>query len=265
LVIFAKEKAGMNLIDTHAHIYLDAFHEDLKEVLNRAMESGIEKIVMPNIDASTLLPMHDTANSNPHLCIPLLGLHPTHVGENFREQLEQIFQEFNKYPYIGIGEIGIDLYWDKTFINEQISAFEYQLQMARKRDLPVVIHARNSFEEILDIVSRDEYRGLTGVFHAFTGDKNQAQRITDLGYLLGIGGILTFKNSNLSDIVKDISIEHLLLETDSPYLAPVPYRGKRNECSYLKYIAEQLAHIKNMTVKEVAELTTGNAKRLFRI
>ena len=255
----------MFLIDTHSHIYLDAFEKDIDDVIGRACEQGVGRIILPNIDAASMSAMHELSGKYPDICISLIGLHPTHVKENYRDELETIYKDLGKYPYPGIGEIGIDLYWDKTLFAEQKEAFTYQLRVAKENNLPVVIHARESFREILDIVKKEDFDGLKGVFHAFTGNSDLAREITDLGYLLGIGGILTFKNSGLDEVVKDIDLKYLVLETDAPYLAPVPFRGKRNESSYVLYVAEKLAEIKKNTVDEIAAVTSENAKRLFRL
>jgi TatD DNase family protein len=255
----------MQLIDTHAHIYLAEFSSDLSETVCRAKEKGVEKIIMPNINSASLEPMHQVALDFPEMCVPLIGLHPTSVKDNFRDELGLIFDRMKAYDYKAIGEIGIDLYWDRTFFKEQTEAFRFQLKVAREKSLPVVIHARDSFPEILAIVKEKEIKGLKGVFHAFTGNSTQAEEILDLGYLLGIGGILTFKNSPLAGVIERVGLDYIVLETDSPYLAPVPYRGKRNESSYIHYIAERLAKIKGTSIEEVAEITSQNAKKIFNL
>jgi len=253
----------MQLIDTHAHLYLENFETDTEAVIRRAMDQGVHKIVLPNIDSASLEPMHRLAQDYPEICVPLVGLHPTHVKENFWEELELIFSRTKEYAYKAVGEIGIDLYWDKTYLQQQKQVFEFQLRFAGENKLPVIIHARDSFREILDIVSREEYHGIRGIFHAFSGDQALAERIIELGYLLGIGGVLTFKNSILPEVIRNIDLDHLVLETDSPFLAPTPFRGKRNESSYICFVAEKLAEIKGISINEVAEITTINAKNLF--
>ena len=255
----------MNFIDTHSHLYLEQFNDDIDAVIKRAIDLKVNKIVMPNIDSTTIEPLHGLCDRYPELCIPLMGLHPTLVNENYKEELSVIFSQLERYLYKGVGEIGIDLYWDKTFIDQQQQAFEQQLDFAKKHDLPVVIHARESFSEIMEIIRNNKYVGLKGIFHAFTGDLALAEEIIERGFLLGIGGILTFKNSNLSEVIASVDLCHLVLETDSPYLAPVPHRGKRNESSYVTFIADCLAKIKNTDIIEIAEITTANAKRIFRI
>ena len=255
----------MHLIDTHSHIYLKDFEEDIDDVLERCREAQIQKIVLPNIDSKTIPDLHRLTDKYPSVCIPLMGLHPTHVKDNYKKELDLILSQFDTFIYKGVGEIGIDLYWDKTFQNEQTEAFIAQIRFAVKKDLPVVIHARNSNDEILEIIEKEEFKDLTGVFHAFTGNPGVASRIFRQGFKIGIGGILTFKNSGLADTVKDIAMEHIVLETDSPYLSPTPYRGKRNESSYVKLVAEKLAEVKNIPLDEVAEITTENAIELFRL
>jgi TatD DNase family protein len=255
----------MEFIDTHSHLYLKEFTPDIHETINRAILVNICKIVLPNIDSESIIPLHDLTNKYPDSLIPLMGLHPTYVKENFEKELEVIFKQFETFPYKGMGEIGIDHYWDLTYKEEQLIAFKMQLDFALKMNLPVVIHARDSFREILDVIKTPEYSTLYGIFHAFTGDNSLAEEIIGLGFKLGIGGIVTFKNSGLSEVIKKTGIEHLVLETDSPYLAPVPYRGKRNESSYIRLIAERIAEIKDIPLEKVAEITTRNAKEIFSI
>ena len=255
----------MQLIDTHSHIYLDDFRDDIDQVLHRAFDSGVGKIILPNIDSGTIRPLHVLTDKYPERLIPLMGLHPTHVKENHKEELGSILRQLQNFPYKGIGEIGIDLYHDRRFLEQQIEVFEKQLGEAIRLNLPVVIHARDSFQEILNVVKQKKYSELTGIFHAFTGDKYLAQEITSMGFFLGIGGILTFKNSNLQEVLQVIDISQIVLETDSPYLAPVPYRGKRNESSYLIHIVRKLADIKGLTPDEAGSITSGNAVRLFKL
>jgi TatD DNase family protein len=255
----------MSFIDTHAHLYLNQFDNDIDEVIKRATDVHVDTIILPNIDSASIKPLHNLAERYPDFCVPLMGLHPTHIKENYQQELTRVFSQLGQYAYKGMGEIGIDLYWDKTFLMQQQLAFEQQLDYALENDLPVVIHARDSFNEILEIVKGNRYSNLKGIFHAFTGDRNLAEEIIDLGYLLGIGGIITFKNSHLSDVIGEIDLCHLVLETDSPYLAPTPFRGKRNESSYVPIIADYLAQIKKTGIEEVAEITSANAKKLFQL
>ena len=207
--------------------------------------------------------MLDLADSNPDFFIPLIGLHPTSVKEDFQKKLEIIEYWFNKRKFAGIGEIGIDLYWDKTFINEQIEVFKIQIGWAKKRRIPIVIHVRDSFQEVFEVLQQEKEESLTGVFHSFTGNADQAAQVIDLGFKIGIGGIVTFKNSGLDVIVQNIDLQHILLETDSPWLAPVPHRGRRNEPAYITEVAARIASLHGISVEEVAQITTTNAKQLF--
>lgn len=255
----------MRLVDTHSHLYLEEFDHDIDEVIQRSIGAGVDRIVLPNIDSSTFERLHLLAQKYPVYCFPLMGLHPTHVKESYKDELEKVLNQFRLYDYKGIGEIGIDLYWDKTFLNEQIYVFEKQLSFSLEKNLPVIIHARDSFDVIFSCISRIEFKSLRGIFHAFTGNIEQAEKIIGRGFKLGIGGIVTFKNSNLTDVIKSIGLQHIVLETDSPYLAPVPCRGKRNESSYIRIIAGRIAEITEETIEHVAEITTRNAVQLFDI
>jgi TatD DNase family protein len=255
----------MQLIDTHTHLYLPEFDEDRDNVVENAVLSGIEKLLMPNIDSLSLTPMLTAENRYPGICYSMIGLHPTSVKENYLNQMKEIEKAMDTHRFIAIGEIGIDLYWDKTFIKEQIEVFRYQLSLAISKDLPVAIHSREAFEEIFTVLDEFDEKGLKGVFHAFTGDLKTARRATDMGFMLGIGGVVTFKNSKLETVVKELGPESLVLETDSPYLAPVPHRGKRNESSYICIINNKLSEIFGCRPEEIADITTTNAKRLFKI
>lgn len=253
------------LIDTHSHIYSEDFLHDRDEVLQRAYSSGVKKIILPNIDSGSIKHMLDLNDAYPHLCYPLMGLHPTSVDEDYKEELEAVEYWLAKRKFYGIGEIGIDLYWDTKYANEQKDAFRHQISLAKNYQLPIVIHVRNSFEETFKIVTEEQNGTLKGIFHCFSGDEIEAQKIIDKGFLLGIGGVLTFKNSNLDEVLKSVDLKNLVLETDSPYLSPVPKRGKRNESSYLVYVAQKIAEIYNLPVAKVAEITTANARKLFGI
>ena len=255
----------MNYIDTHTHLFLPEFDTDRDQVIANAKDAGVEKVLLPNVDSGTILPLLDLVDKFPDFCLPMIGLHPTSVKEDYEKELEVVESWLLKRKFYAIGEIGIDLYWDKTFIKQQEEAFIYQINLAKKYDLPIVIHARDSFNEIFNVVKKEIGSGLKGIFHAFTGDLEQANQIIEWGFLIGIGGIVTFKNSHLGDVVKNIDINHLVLETDSPYLAPVPKRGKRNESAYIQFIAQRIAEIKGIAVNEVARITTLNAKKLFKI
>jgi TatD DNase family protein len=255
----------MQLIDTHSHLFLHEFDSDRDQVILNAQQNGVEKVLLPNVDGSTIIDLLRLVEKYPDYCYPMIGLHPTSVTEDYKAELKKIENWLDKRKFIAIGEIGIDLYWDKTFKTQQEEAFRYQTELAKKYDLPVVIHARESFDEIFTIMDEIIDDKLKGVFHAFTGDEIQAKRIIEWGFKIGIGGIVTFKNSGLDKVVHNIDINHIVLETDSPYLAPVPHRGKRNESAYLLNIAQKIAEIKNISFKEVAEITTYNANQLFKL
>ena len=262
---FLCDKFFFMLVDTHSHIYSEDFSNDLEEVIQRAFENDVRKIVLPNIDSSSVKKMLDLADKYPQICYPQIGLHPTSVNEDYEEELELIEFWIKKRKFYGIGEVGIDLYWDKTFIAEQTDAFRRQIILAKKYELPVVVHVRESFDEVYAVLQEEKDGRLKGVFHSFTGTPEQAQLITDLGFKLGINGIITFKNNGLDQLISKIDPGHILLETDSPYLTPVPFRGKRNESSYLVYIAQKVAEIYQLPVAEITRITTENAAELFKI
>jgi TatD DNase family protein len=253
------------LIDTHSHIYSEEFIQDRDEALQRAYSSGVKKIILPNIDSGSIKHMLDLADAYPHLCYPLMGLHPTSVDEDYKDELQAIEYWLEKRKFYGIGEVGIDLYWDKKYVNEQKEAFRHQIRLAKKYDLPIIIHVRNSFNETIEIVQEEQDGTLKGIFHCFSGDASEAKKIVELGFLLGIGGVLTFKNSSLGEVIKEVQLENLVLETDAPYLSPVPKRGKRNESAFLVYVAQKIAEVYNVSVTRVAEITTTNARNLFGI
>ncbi len=255
----------MRLIDTHTHLYLEQFDSDRHGMLAAAINKGVDTFLLPNIDEHSIGPMLQLCTDFPFNCFPMMGLHPTSVGDDFEQQLQLIEQQLDKEKYIGVGEIGLDFYWDTTFKEQQIEALRFQLQLAIKHDLPVAIHTRDAFPEILDEVERAQNGKLKGVFHCFSGTNEDAGRIMNMGLLMGIGGVVTFKKSTLPEVVKSIPMEFLLLETDSPFLAPAPFRGKRNESGYLIYIAQKLAEIKGLTLEKVADATTANALQLFKI
>lgn len=254
----------MPLIDTHAHLFLEQFQTDLPEVIQRAADAGVEQFILPNVDASTIDDLTNVALQYGN-CRVALGLHPTSVRENWQTETEQILARAPEWHPIAVGEIGIDLYWDKTTLGIQTEAFVYQLQWAARHDLPVIIHSREAFGALFDIFERYGTFGVRGVFHSFTGTAAEAQRIIDYGFVLGIGGVVTFKNSGLPEVLKAIPLRHIVLETDAPYLAPTPHRGKRNEPAYLTLIAGRLAEIYPLTAEEIADRTTENAKKLFKI
>lgn len=253
------------LVDTHTHLYSSQFESDIEEVINRAIENGVERMLLPNIDSSSTEALWKVVNAHPKNCFPMMGLHPCSVDASYIKELKHVEEELATGRYIAVGEIGIDLYWDKTYLKEQITAFEQQMEWAKELNLPVAIHCRESFNEIFASVEKVQDGRLHGVLHCFTGNADQAQKCIDLGLHLGLGGVLTFKKSGVDEAIKDIPMERLVLETDSPYLAPTPYRGKRNESGYTKLVAEKLAEVKGLSLEEVAAITTQNAERLFNL
>lgn len=255
----------MKLIDTHAHLYLEDFQEDFDEVLHRLRQYQVEKVLLPNIDSGSIESMLMLEERNPELFIPMMGLHPTSVKEHYKQELSLVESWLGKRKFMAIGEIGIDLYWDKSYFQQQVDAFRTQIRWAKELSLPIVIHARDSFDEIFEVVEKENDETLFGVFHSFSGTVEQARHIIELGFHIGINGIVTFKNSNLDEVVKHIDMNHLVLETDSPFLAPEPKRGKRNESSFVFYIAEKVAKIYDLEVEEVAEKTSRNARELFNV
>lgn len=252
-------------VDTHAHIYTVDFEDDRDTMISNALQAGVRKIVLPNIDEESIDKLIALSKQYPDNCFPLMGLHPTSVSQKFRQQLKTIEKWFSVNKFYGVGETGIDLYWDTSRIKEQKEAFRIQVKWAKQLRIPVVIHVRNSFSEVWTIVSDEQDGNLKGVFHCFSGTLEEAKKITDIGFFLGIGGVVTFKNSQLHQILKQVSIQHLVLETDSPYLAPMPFRGRRNECAYLVHIARQLGIIYGMNESNIADITTSNAEKLFGI
>ncbi|HPG10993.1 MAG TPA: TatD family hydrolase [Chitinophagaceae bacterium] len=253
----------MPLIDTHSHIYLPDFKEDIVGVLQNAENEGVEKILLPAIDNSTHEQMLELEKMAPEVCLAMMGLHPCSVKENFREELKIAREHLDKRKFVAIGETGLDFYWDKTFTAEQYIAFNEQIEWAKEFDIPVVIHSRNSIDECIDVIKEQQDGRLKGVFHCFSGNEEQAGKIIDLGFYMGIGGVVTFKNSGLDKVMKEIDMKHIVLETDAPYLAPVPYRGKRNEPAYLKYIVTKISEIKGISTEEVADYTINNSIQLF--
>ncbi|HUX58373.1 MAG TPA: TatD family hydrolase [Bacteroidales bacterium] len=255
----------MQLIDTHTHLYLPEFDIDRDEVVNRAVSKGVIKMLMPNIDLHSVDLMLSASKRYPDICYSMIGLHPTSVKENYQSQLDELESLIAKHKFIAIGEIGIDLYWEKALIREQINAFQKQVAFSLDLGLPVVIHARESFPEVFSVLNEFKGQGLKGVFHAFSGSIEDAEKAISMGFKLGIGGIVTFKNSGLDKIVKETGPENLILETDSPYLAPAPYRGKRNESSYICIINQKLADIFGLSEEDVASITFSNSTRLFNL
>jgi TatD DNase family protein len=254
----------MILADTHTHLYLPEFEKDLPQAISRALNSGVKYLFIPNIDLGSVEPMLKICHQYPANCFPMLGMHPTSVKADYQTELHAIFRYLDNAPFVAIGEIGLDLYWDKTHLAEQKEAFRYQLDMALQKDLPVVIHCRESFQEIISVL--DDYRTtpLKGVFHAFSGPKEHAEEIIKRGFYLGIGGVLTYKNSKLGEVITALPLDRIILETDAPYLTPVPKRGERNESAYIPYICQKIADLRGKSSEEVGRITTENALTLFK-
>jgi TatD DNase family protein len=255
----------MQLIDTHTHLYLPEFDDDRDLVVNRAIESGVVRLLLPNVDIDSVSRMLSVGNRYPGICSPMIGLHPTSVKEDFISQIDKLENLATNYKFCAIGEIGIDLYWDQSNLEDQIKAFRKQVAFAIREGLPVVIHSRNSFPEVFMALEEFSGTGIKGVFHAFTGSVKDAERAIGMGFKLGIGGIVTFKNSGLDKVVKEIGSENIVLETDSPYLAPMPHRGKRNESSYLRLINKKLSEILSISEEEMARITFDNSSVLFNL
>lgn len=254
-----------DFIDTHAHIYLDDFKEDIAQVIAQCRSEGVNKIFMPNIDPDSVEDMLALERAFPESCFAMMGLHPCSVKPGFEKALALVESWLARRKFIAVGEIGIDLYWDKSFLKEQQEAFIIQSNLAKKYRLPIVIHCRESFDETIALVEQLNDGSLKGVFHCFTGTVEEAERVIRQGFYLGLGGVATFKNGGMDKVVPYLDMDHVLLETDSPYLAPVPYRGKRNQPGYIPLIAGRIAELKGITLEEVAEKTTSNAENLFNI
>lgn len=255
----------MIFVDTHAHLYAEEFSEDIVSVISRATENHVMRFLLPDIDRSTRKSMLELHRKYPDLCLPMIGLHPTSVKEDYKVELDEIENNLSLNKFYGIGETGIDLYWDKTFIHEQIESFDFHVELSIKHDLPLVIHSRKSLNEIFLVLKKHESKKPSGVFHCFPGNIKEAERAVEMGFYVGIGGVVTYKNSTMAEVVRHIGLHHIVLETDAPYLTPVPHRGKRNESVYLPLIAECVAHLKNTGIAEVAEITSANAKKLFSL
>jgi TatD DNase family protein len=256
----------MILIDTHAHLYLDEFDTDRETVIQNAIRSGVKQILCPNIDSKSLSALDSLCESYPGYCLPMMGLHPTSVKENYKDELEIIRERLFESPqerYIAVGEIGIDLYWDKTFLLQQQEVLELQLEWSLSKKLPVAIHSRDSFDAIMEVLQN--FDSLKGVFHCFSGNVEQAEQVVNKGFLLGIGGVVTFKNAGLDKVVQATDLSNIVLETDAPYLAPMPFRGKRNESANVSLVAQRIAQLKDISYAEVCEITSGNAIKLFNL
>lgn len=255
----------MLLTDTHTHLYSEAFDEDRGAMIERALNIGIERFFIPAIDSTYADAMYDLEKKYPSNVFLMMGLHPTHVKENYKEELVFIEKQFEERPFFAVGETGIDLYWDKTHLKKQQEAFVYQIQLAKRHKLPIVIHCREAFDEIFEILESEKGDDLFGIFHCFTGNLEQAYKAISYNMKLGIGGVVTFKNGKINQFINQIDLKHIVLETDSPYLAPVPYRGKRNESAYLKQVVEKLSELYDKSPEEIAQVTTENSKRVFGI
>lgn len=252
------------MIDTHTHLFVKEFDEDRAAVVERALKEGVTHFLLPNIDVDSINALNKMSEDFAGICFPMMGLHPCSVNENWQNDLVVIKKSLDSKYYCAVGEIGIDLYWDKTTLPFQIEAFKTQINWAKEKNLPIVIHVRDAFEETLNVIDEMNDESLTGVFHCFTGTLEQANHIINYGgFKLGIGGVITYKNSSLPEVIKNIDLSHLVLETDSPYLPPMPHRGKRNESSFIKYVADKIAEIKSITFEEVDLITTQNTKTLF--
>lgn len=255
----------MILTDTHTHLYSSQFHEDRNEMMQRAIDAGITRLFVPSIDSSYTQRMYDLESQFPENVFLMMGLHPTYVKENYLEELAFVETELGRRKFFAVGEIGMDLYWDKSFLKEQQHAFQHQIQLAKKHQLGINIHCRDAFDETFEVLESEKATDLFGVFHCFTGDFEQAQRAISLGMKLGIGGVATFKNGKIDQFLHEIDLQHIVLETDAPYLAPAPHRGKRNESSYTLLVAQKLAEIYKVSVEEIAQITTENSKAVFGI
>jgi TatD DNase family protein len=253
----------MMFIDTHCHLYLPEFKDDIDSIIQRACQEDVRKFFLPAIDSSTCNDLLLLETKFPGTCYAMMGLHPCSVKENYLVELQLVEQWFNRRQFAAVGEIGLDFYWDRTYEKEQVHAFHQQIEWALHYDRPIVIHSRNAVEECIQIVKQRQTGNLKGIFHCFSGTYDEAIRIIDVGMYLGIGGVVTYKNAGLAEVISRISLDHIVLETDAPYLAPVPYRGKRNESSFLKYIIEKISVVKNVSATEVGDSTTKNANMLF--
>jgi TatD DNase family protein len=253
----------MLFVDTHCHLYLSEFATDLDKIIQNAIDAGVNKMYMPAIDSTVINGLLDTENKYPGKCFAMMGLHPCSVKENYEDELMIAENWLAKRAFVAIGEIGLDFYWDTSFTKQQYEVFETQMQWALQKNLPIVIHTRNAMQQTIDFVKPFAAKGLSGIFHCFGDSLEMAKQIIDMNFYLGIGGVLTYKKSGLDEVMKQIDLSHVVLETDAPYLTPVPFRGKRNESCYIKIIAEKLAEVKNISLEEVASATTTNAEKIF--
>lgn len=253
----------MQIVDTHCHLYSNVFKADIDAVIDRAVQEGVERLYLPAIDSESHQAMLELEARFPGKCIAMMGLHPVSVKENYEEELALIAEWLSKREFAAVGEIGLDYYWDRAYDKQQVDAFHRQIEWALHYKLPIVIHSRESMDDCIRIVQEHQQGALGGIFHCFTGTAEQARQVIDAGFYLGIGGVLTYKKTTLPEVLADIPLEYMVLETDAPYLPPAPFRGKRNESSYLKYILEKLAGVKGLPQEEVAKITTANAQKIF--
>jgi TatD DNase family protein len=263
LITFAANNPSHHMIDTHAHTYLPQFDKDMEEVVTRMRDCNVYKVYLPNIDVNSIARLKSLSANYPDIFLPMMGLHPCSVKGDYKDQLSIIREELYNGGYLAVGEIGIDLYWDKTFVKEQEETYREQIFWAEDLNLPYVVHSRDSLDSTIGISSEMQNGTHRGIFHCFNGTLEQAKKIIDIGFLMGIGGVVTFKNGGVDKVVADIPLKHLVLETDAPYLSPAPFRGKRNEPSYLTFIVDKIAGIKGISKEEVIEVTTRNAMNLF--
>lgn len=254
----------MTIIDTHCHLYSKEFENDITAVILRAQQLGVQQFYMPNIDSESINGMLQLEADYPDICIATMGLHPCSVKENYKEELALVEGWLKKRPFAAVAEIGLDFYWDKTFTDQQYEAFHQQIDWAKAYSTPIVIHTREAMQQCIDVVAQHTDEKLGGIFHCFGGTVDEAKQIIDLGFYLGIGGVLTYKKAGLKDVLREISLDHIVLETDAPYLTPVPFRGKRNESAFLEYVIRTLAEVKQVPVEEIARITTENAKAIFK-
>lgn len=255
----------MILTDTHTHLYVEQFDQDRDAMISRALQAGVSRFFVPAIDSSYTQAMHQLKANHPEHVFLMMGLHPTHVKDNYRKELEHVKNQLEQHDFVAVGEIGIDLYWDQSTLKAQQDAFRLQIQLAKLHNLPVVIHCREAFDEIFDILEDEASEDLCGIFHCFTGNLQQAQQAISYNMKLGIGGVVTFKNGKIDQFLNQIPIEHIVLETDAPYLSPVPHRGTRNESSYLTFVLHKVAELYGLDNNVIADLTTRNSKSIFKI
>ena len=253
------------MIDTHCHLYLQEFDNDIEKVIENAINNGVSKFFLPAIDMAYSQRMEQLVKKFPDNCFAMAGLHPCSVKENYDEEINHVKTLLNQRKFCAIGEAGLDFHWDKTFIKQQYECLEIQIELALEYNLPLILHTRNATEETIEVIKKYKNTSLRGIFHCYSGSYEQTKKIIDMGFYLGIGGVLTYKNAGLAETLLQFDLNNIVLETDAPYLSPVPYRGKRNESAYIKNIAEKLAEIKNITLAEVDEVTTRNAEKIFGI